>query len=132
VTIRATRVAVLNRLKANPDLTAITFEGVVASRPQKYVTVFMDNGFRESERVTARNTRATFTVTVHSVGSTPEQVQWVAERVFAQLVNWTPSIEGRRSSRSRHVVSRPIDVDTGPNPPAFFSVDQFEIETSPL
>jgi hypothetical protein len=96
VTIRAHKTAVLDRLKADPFLASITFEGIVTGGPSHYVSVFVNSGFREAERLTGPQATSTFTFTIHSVGSTPDQAQLVAEHVFAQLLDYTPTVTGRR------------------------------------
>lgn len=129
--IRAHKNAVLARLREDAILADSTFEGEVSARPARYCTVYVDSGFRQVERFTGGSGVADFSFTIHSVGSTQEQAQLVAERVFAQLLDWTPTIAGRNSRRMRHVASRPVAYDTDIDPPLYFAVDVFDLTTAP-
>lgn len=130
--IRAHKNAVLARLREDAILADSTFGGEVTTRPARYCTVYVDSGFRQVERFTGGSGVADFSFTIHSVGSTQEQAQLVAERVFAQLLDWTPTIAGRNSRRMRHVASRPVAYDTDIDPPLYFAVDVFDLTTAPL
>jgi hypothetical protein len=131
VTIRAHKTAVLDRLKADPFLASITFEGIVTGGPSHYVSVFVNSGFREAERLTGPQATSTFTFTIHSVGSTPDQAQLVAEHVFAQLLDYTPTVTGRRARRIRHAVSQPVQEDRDVTPWIYYCVDQFDLTSEP-
>lgn len=91
----------------------------------------MDSGYREVERFTGAHDLATFAITVHSVGTTSEQAQLVAERVMAQLLDYTPTISGRSCRRIRHAASRPVALDEGVSPPMYFCVDVFDLSSTP-
>jgi hypothetical protein len=129
--IRAHAKAIVARLEEDLILRGSTFQGVVTNRPARYCTVFMDSGLRVVERFNGLQTEVTFGVTVHSVGTTAEQSQLVAERVMAQLLDYRPIVAGRDCRRLRHVSSVPVDLDTDVSPPLYFSVDQFDLTSSP-
>lgn len=129
--IRATKNAILARLRADAVLAGVTFEGVVEDRPELYCSVFINSGYRTSERFTGPAVTAEFTFTIHSVGTSQDQAQFVAERVFAQLLDFSPTIAGRTARRLRHVVSRPAELDRDVTPPLWFVVDQFDLTTDP-
>jgi hypothetical protein len=129
--IRAHANAIVARLKEDQILAAATFQGVVTNRPARYCTVFIDSGARAVERFNGLQSEATFGVTVHSVGTTAEQAQLVAERVMAQLLDYRPTVTGRDCRRLRHVSSVPVDLDTDTTPPLYYSVDQFDLTSSP-
>jgi hypothetical protein len=131
VTIRVHVDAVLARLRVDPVLAGCTFQGVVLNRPERYVTVHSDNGFREQDRFAAGQLTQTFSFTVHTVGRSPEQSQALAERVYAQLLGVTLVIPGRRARRIRSVVSRPTALDRDVDPPLFYGVDVFELTSEP-
>lgn len=123
--------AILSRLREDSVLSTVTFEGAVTDRPQRYCTVFTNSGYRTVERVTGPSATAEFTYTVHSVGSTPMQAQAVAERVFAQLLDYVPTVEGRQCSRLRHAGSQPVQQDFDV-PDLYYCVDQFDLTSDPI
>jgi hypothetical protein len=129
--IRAHKNAILARLREDSVLSAVTFEGVVTERPERYCTLFTNSGFRTVERLSAPSATAEFTYTVHSVGSTPDQAQAVAERVFAQLLDFTPTVPARLCGRLRHAASQPVQQDPD-IPNLYFAVDQFDLTSDPI
>lgn len=130
--IRAHTAAILARLREDTVLSTVTFEGVVTERPQRYCTVFTNSGYRTVERLAGPSATATFTYTIHSVGSDPQQAQAVAERVFAQLLDYVPTVAGRVSGRLRHAASQPVQLDTDVSPALYYCVDQFDLTTDPI
>jgi hypothetical protein len=136
ISIRDHAEATLARLRADDVLSDSTFEGLVepdvsGERPQRYLSVFSNNGEHAAERATGRSETVTFTYTLHSVGSTPSQAQAVAERAFAQLLDFRPSIDGRRCGRYRHTYSQQIQIDDTVKPSLWYGVDEFELTTDP-
>lgn len=129
--IREVKNAVLARLREDPELASSVFEGVVTTRPKRYVAVFSDSGFRTTERFTGSQSTSAQSFTIHSVGTTPDQAQAMADRVFRQLLDWTPSIPGRVCRRMRHEASEPVQLDTDADVPMFYGVDVFEVTSSP-
>lgn len=129
--IRAHKNAVLARLKLDSVLSTATFDGEVSGTPSKYCVVYVNSGRRESERFSGPSQFATFAITIHSVGTTAEQAQLVAERVFAQLLDWTPTVVGRNCRRIRHAVSRPVDMDKSVSPVLYYAVDVFDLTSAP-
>lgn len=130
--IRAHKDAILTRLRQDSVLSTATFEGVVTDRPQRYCTVFTNSGYRSVERLAGPSATATFTYTIHSVGSTPEQAQAVAERVFAQLLDFTPTVANRQCGRLRHAASQPVQKDSDVTPALYYCVDQFDLTSDPI
>lgn len=136
ISIRDHAAATLARLREDDVLANATHEGLVETdengeRPQRYLSVFSDNGEYEAERVTGPAATVTFTYTLHSVGSDPQQARAVAERAFAQLLGFRPTIPGRRCGRYRHTYSQQIQIDDSVKPPLWFGVDEFELTTDP-
>jgi len=129
--IRAHKQAILERLRADSILTSSTFDGVVTGKPTRYCNVYMNSGARDSYTLTAEQAQATFSFTIHSVGSTPEQAQAVAERVFAQLLDFRPTVPGRSCWRVRHEASQPLQVDRDVDPWLWFCVDVFDLTSVP-
>jgi len=133
VSIRDHAAALKARLEADSVLSGSTFEGVVSNRPQRYCTFFLTSGIRYSDRLSGPDSSADFTVTVHSVGQDPTQAQAVAERVFAQLLNFTPAVEGRSCTRLEHVPSTmPTQLDDTVDPGLYFNVDEFSFTSDPV
>jgi len=131
VSIRAVKNALLARLRADPVLKDCTYEGVVTTRPARYVTVYSDSGLREAERFTGGQWTSTQSFTVHSVGSTPDQAQFVAEKVFAQLLDHVLVVPERQCRRIRHGSSQPVQLDSAVSPPLWYTVDEFDVTSTP-
>lgn len=123
--------AVLARLRSDPLLATAVFEGTVIDAPTSenpprgYVSVFSGLGRDMSDRFSGPSNVNDATYTIHSVGITVTQAKWVARRVQALLVDWTPPFEGAR--RMRHEVSRPPQLDRDANPVLFYLVDQYDL-----
>lgn len=131
MTIRAHANAVLARLREDSVLSGVTFQGVVTDRPDRYVTMFMDSGDWTQQRLTGPQGTATFGMTFHSVGTTAEQAQFVAEHVFDKLLGYTPNVPARACWRIRHVSSQPVQLDQDVNPPLYYCVDVFNLTSDP-
>ena len=131
--IRAHHDAFMARLREHPMLATCTYDTnpTGATRPERYCVVYSTNGARSAERLTGPDVTADVHHTVHCVGMTTAQAQLVAEKVFEQVLNWTPNIAGRRSRRVRHLGSRPIAVDEEITPNLWFTVDVFGVTRAP-
>jgi hypothetical protein len=123
--IRAVKDAHLARLREDYILTACTYEGVVADRPHRYATLFIDSGLRDTDRLAGSSTMATFTVIVHSVATSRIRRLFIADRVLTQFVDWTPDVSGARFRRLRHTATVPVQRDRDGLPPVHFVVDEF-------
>lgn len=124
--------AVLARLRSDPQLAQVVFEGgAVNGKPERYVVVWADSGARSSDRYDGVQVNVTKTYTIHCVGSSPVQAKWVNERVVGLLVNWRPTVVGRSCQRLKHEVSRPLAVDRDVSPWLHYTVDQFDLFTAP-
>jgi hypothetical protein len=130
--IRAHKEAVLTRLRGDPFLTSTVYEGVVEDRPNRYAALFFDSGHRTTDRLTGPSTTGTFSIIVHSVGTTPDQAQTVAEHVLAQLIDWTPDVPGHSCRRLRHTVTVPVQRDPDGIFPVHFCVDEFALVTQAI
>jgi len=131
MSMRAVKNAVLARLREDSALKDRVFEGVVTNRPTRYVTVFSDSGQRSQERFTGGQWASTQTFVIHSVSESPDKAQIEADRVFAKLLDWTPTVEGRRCRRVRHASSQPVQYDTDVSPPLYYCVDEFDVTSTP-
>lgn len=125
--IRELVAAVLARLRSDPQLADVVFLGDVTGRPDRYVVVYTDQGHRTRDRIGGPSTAVNMTVTVHSCGSTVDQAQWVADRVFGLLLDWVPDLGGRTSWPTSHEVSQPAQKDSDVSPPVFYTVDVFDV-----
>lgn len=127
---RAHTAAVLAQLGTALDEV---FEGVVIDRPELYCTVFTNTGIADTnDRMSALASRRTIRYTVHSVGKTPDQAQWVADRVADCLVNFKPVVAGWRCDRLRHESSQTTLIDRDvPGNTVYYAVDEFDLYTSP-
>ena len=123
--------AIVARLRAHPDLASIVFVGDVPAKTTKYVVVFPSTPAHSVERFTGANTQEDYTYTINSVGLQPAQALWVADRVVTQLLDFTPTVAGRKCRRLRHPVGRPVDRDKDVTPNLFYAVDQFDLTSSP-
>lgn len=131
--IRAHADALKARLEEDPVLATCTFEGLVGDdAPERYCSFFINSGDRYGDRLASPDVSADFTVTVHSVGTTPEQAQFVAGRVFGQLLNYTLDVAGRTCSWLRHTGSMPTQLDDAVQPGVYFSADEFTFVSDPI
>jgi hypothetical protein len=131
VSTRAVKNALLSRLREDASLKSIVHEGVVTDRPSRYVTVYADTGRRSAGRLTGPQTTATQYFTVHSVGTTPDKAQEVAERVITQLCDHVLLVEGRDCWPVTHEESQPAALDADSNPPLHYCIDEFEVVSTP-
>lgn len=129
--MRALDVAILDRLKAHPQLAGKVFEGPVRHSPSLYVVVWANSGLRSSDRYTGAQGNVTTSYTVHSVGLDAAGAAYVNERVMQQLIDFRPVVVGRMCQRVKHEVSRPIQVDRDATPPLYYVVDQFDVLSFP-
>lgn len=129
--IRDHAAAVRARLESDSVLATCTFEGLVTDKPQRYCSFFLNSGIRFTDRLSGPDVSADFTLTVHSVGADPFGAQAVAERVLAQLLNYTLTVPGRSCSRMRHTMSVPTDRDDAITD-LYYSVDEFSFTSDPI
>lgn len=100
-----------------------------------YAVLWTDAGTRMRETLCATSDRADMLVTVTSVGGTPEQARWVAERVYAGLLDQTPVIAGRTVSpitnQVTDMIRRDDDVGTSDSASWYYQVDVFRLVSRP-
>lgn len=129
--IRDHAAAVQARLEADSFLTGRVYEGIVNDRPDRYCSFFLNSGLRTGDRLAGPDVVGDFTLTVHSVGSIPEQAQFIAEHVLAQLLNFTLTVDGRQCSLLRHIASIPLTMDDSVSPVIYYAVDEFSFTSDP-
>lgn len=133
MTIRQHKTAVLTRLREVPSMVDKVFEGRVPARTEAYAALYTNTGRYPQDRFTGpQGATVTYTYWLHSIGSTPDQAQAIAERVLRQLLNWRPTIAGYGCSRMIHRASQPIQLDDTIRPPLFYCVDQFDLTSNPI
>lgn len=121
--------AFISAIKADPELSDFTFEGNVTDRPEFYVSVFTPSPDDSRHRFTGSQGRQDWTFVTHSVGSSPNQARWVADRVRGRLLDKRLDIEGHTCWPIRHPTGLPMDVDTDPNPSLYYFTDEWELTT---
>lgn len=131
--IRAHAAAIQARLEEDPELATCTYEGLVGDdAPARYCSFFINSGDRYGDRLAAPDVSADFTITLHSVGTTPEQAQFVAEHGFAQLLNYTLIVADRSCTMIRHTGSMATQLDDSVPPGVFFNADEFSFRSDPI
>lgn len=131
--IRAHKNAVLTRLRQDTLLAGRTYEpDEIIKGAEAYCVVYSDNGWQEQSRLTGPLARVTYTYTIHSVARTQDAAQKLAESVYAQLLNWTPTVTGRKCWRIRPAASQPVRKDDDARIiPLYYGVDVFELTSEP-
>lgn len=123
--------AVITRLKSDPQLASVVFDGTVTGNPERYVDVWADTGYWDGHDSHDHQVDVEVTLTIHSVGMSRQQAMWVSDRVRALLLDWKPTIPGRTCWRMRSAGSQPVQKDTDTTPPKFFAVDRFTLRSTP-
>jgi len=96
-----------------------------------YVVLHAGVGTRERTRLGTRVDRTLLSPQTTSVGATPDQARWAAERVHDALVDVRITVDGQQPARLRHNLSRPPEPDLDEDPPVFFVVDLWTLTTNP-
>lgn len=128
--IRKHAKAVKLRLQQAQAMAEAVFEGNVTDRPELYASFFL-RMTRISTRYTGKHASYAGTVTIHSVGQTVEQAQYVQERVQQQLVDHALIVEGRSCKPLEHVHSGYPELDRDVDPPLYVAADQFDFVSEP-
>lgn len=123
--------AVVERVRADPELADAVFEGNVTSDPDRYVNVHHDTGVYSSHDFTDTIGDVDVTFTIHSVGMTDWEATWRAGRVTAQLLQFKPTIPGRRCFRMQPAGSQPVTLDRDVTPPKHIAVNRFVLHSIP-
>lgn len=123
--------AVLTKIREDEKLTGVVFEGDVTGDPELYVNVWHDTGTYDHHTQSGLQTDLTVTFTIHSVGDSAWSAAYASGRVTAQLLNFLPTVEGRKCWRMRHAGSQPVRPDTQVAPEKYFAVDRFTLRSTP-
>jgi hypothetical protein len=119
------------RIDEHRDLSGHVFDAEATGDPEFYVVVYADNGYRTAERLSGAQDTATFRAVVHSVGTSPRQARWVAERVFEQVLGYRLTVPGRLCTVIRHTASLPVQNDPDLGKSAWYCVDEFAFDSDP-
>lgn len=123
--------AFLARLRSDPQLSDVVFEGEVTGDPQRYVNVYPDTGFFTRRSMLGEHQDADVTFTIHSVGTTRAQAMWVDGRVLALLNDHILTVPGRRCWRLQPAGTQPVAKDSTAVPEKFLAVRRFILHSTP-
>lgn len=128
--------AVLTRLRSDSALTAKVYDTIADNGkstpvPPPYVVVFSNSGNVSGARLSGSDLDETVTFTIHAVGVNPEQSRAVAKKIRSLLRSFKPSITGKKCWPMKLVVSQPIRLDADLLPAVYYSVEEFQLSTTP-
>ena len=123
--------AVLERIRTDPELEDLVFEGDVTGDPQRYVNVWHDTGFFSGRSMVGEHQELEVTFTIHAVGADRWQAVWVDGRVLALLNDWLPTVAGRRCWRLEPAGSMPVTKDTDVTPSKFLAARRYVLRSTP-
>lgn len=123
---------VIERLRSDPQLADVVFEGDVTGDPERYVNVWHDTGFFSGRSMLGEHQDIEVTFTIHAVGIERWQAVWVDGRVLALLNDWKPTVVGRRCWRLEPAGSMPVTKDTEINPPKFLAARRLVLRSTPV
>lgn len=110
-----------------PALTTKFFPGITPGAvATPYAVFYAQSGRDESDRVAGPASVQSPRWTIHCVGSTQEQAQWVNEQIKAKLVvngfGVVPTIAGEKPGRFWFDNPIPVQRDDDSTPPLFYAV----------
>ena len=123
--------AFLARLRSDPQLAQVVFEGDAEGDPDRYVNVFYDTGFFTPRSLIGEHQDVDITFTVHAVGDEQWQATWVDGRVLALLNDHILTVPGRRCWRLAPAGSQPVGKDTTVTPPKFLAARRYVLHSVP-
>lgn len=123
--------AVLDLLRADPQLVDVVFDGDVTGDPERYINVYHDTGSYSGHDASGTAVDVDVTFTIHSIGLDRWQAVWGSGRVTAALLNVVPVVEARRCWRIEPAGSQPVARDDDSSPPKFLAVDRFVLRSTP-
>ncbi|GGO59125.1 hypothetical protein GCM10010910_01350 [Microbacterium nanhaiense] len=123
--------ALVDRIKTDPQLSGVVFEGEVTGNPQRYVNVWHDTGFFRAMSYVDEHQDVDVTFTIHSVGSDRWQATWVDGRVLAALNDVVLQVPGRRCFKLQPAGTQPVALDDTVQPAVFLAVRRFILHSVP-
>lgn len=107
----------------------LAFDGEVATgsgEPERYVVAYLTTPAQERHRLSADPGMGAYTLTTMSVGQSPNECRWVAEKVHAALTRARPNAScSPITLRTAGQVRR----DDSINPPAWIATDVWRFAT---
>ena len=136
MSIQAHADAILARLRATPDLTTYpepdSPHQVPPGAVPPYVSVYITTRYDLGPTLDMRSSRAVTTVTAHCVGGNAIAARAVAQMVSGALLDWVPTIPGRRCFPVRQdPVDAPPRPDESTGALVMDLVAQYRLETLP-
>lgn len=122
---------VIARIREDPVLADTVFEGVVTGNPDQYTNVHHDTGVYAAHNYVDTISDVEVTFTIHNVGMTDWEATWRAGRVLAQLIQFKPTVPGRRCFRMEPAGSQPVTLDRDVTPPKHIAVNRFVLRSIP-
>lgn len=128
--IRAHVKAVVDLIDAVPNVTV--YDAVVPNMPTlPYAVVYGDSGSATQSNFRGQSGWRQWAMRVTSVGSTPEQARWCAERVETALLDIRPTVTGRKCSTVDKTLALPVQRDDDVDPAVFYIPDEFQYLSTP-
>jgi hypothetical protein len=127
--------AVLTRLREHPALADRVFEGVAVKDPvtgkprTRYVTIWVGTPRREVSRYTGPHTEERYRFTIHSVSQLASDVGDLDDAVTEQLLDWTPTIDGRACRRMVSDEGDEMQYDSDLTPPLYWIPSTWDLTT---
>jgi len=132
MTIRAHRDAVITALSVS--LPGAVFKSYSAAAKDasvsRYAVLFIARTRRDRTRYTGPQSRDTFTLTVHCVGTTEDEALYVQERVD-ELTGLKLPVAGRHVHPVEFVTGKPPELDDDSTQPLWYSTSQFDLTSDP-
>lgn len=123
--------AVLERLRSDPQIHDVVFEGDVKGDPERYVNVWHDSGFFERRSILGEHQDVDITFTIHAVGFERWQASWVDGRVLSLLNDVRLTVPDRRCWRLQPAGTQPVEKDISVNPPRYLAVRRYILHSTP-
>jgi len=125
--------ALLARARAHRTLAGHVFDGPPADddRPGWYVAVYVGAPSEVQYRYTGDHSQLEYTVTTHSVGTSPAQARSASRMLRGQLTDHVLDVPGRHCRSITHPVGRPLEKDPDTSPALWFIADQFDFVSDP-
>jgi hypothetical protein len=133
---RAESAAVRALIQRQPALATKTFMSLVgAQMAVPYVVIHPGADYDNQDNLAGPYVHRRPSFTVHSVGTSAEQAQLVAEWVDAQLRpngrGVKPDVAGRRTGQIMRDSTLPAQLDTDTSPPLVYMVSEYAFKSSP-
>ena len=124
--------ALLSMIRTSVGVTCpIYWGGAAANAAAPYAVVYPDSGMLSPTRRTlANNGPDELRFQITSVGGSPDQAQWVADKTAHAVLTGVPVVAGRRVWPTVEEGSQPLRRDDG-SIPLFFATAQYLTRSDP-